>query len=119
MAKTINLTGQNGVYKGTAVILTCQELQADGVTPRDITGWTIRMTTKKRVTDPDSAAIASLTKDATISNAAQGQYTFVFTTTDTFVNATTYAVDIQRTDDGSETVLAIGKLDIVQEVRKR
>jgi hypothetical protein len=112
MAKLVDFTGDNVIWKATDVVLNGTERNADG-TVKDIAGWTIVLTVKKRATD----AVFVLQKTAAIVNAAGGTYSFTFADEELTLPAAKYAYDIQRTDDDHVTVLAIGTFEVAQEVR--
>lgn len=80
----------------------------------DITGWTITMTIRVNAND---AAVVLTKTPATIILAAAGTFKFTLSSAETkALSVGNYAYDIQRVDAGSESVLSIGDLAIIQEV---
>lgn len=108
-APTVNRT----IFKGEHVILPYQLVIAGTTTPVNITGFTLELTVKKKGTDTAVVLQAA----AAITDPTNGFYQFEFTHAQTVgLNAGTYTYDIQRTDAGSETVLAVGTFTVTQEV---
>jgi len=87
--------------------------------PRDISGWTIRVTLKERKTDTDSDAV--IKKDVTSHTApTEGQTEFSFTSTETKGLDGTYFYDIQITDSNGDVYTAtIGSVKFYQGVTDR
>lgn len=108
-APTINLA----IFKGETVILPFQLVVAGTTTPVDINGFTLELTVRRKATD----TVVVLQAAATITDHVNGLYQFQFSHAQTVaVAAGVYAYDVQRTDSGSETVLAVGSFTITQEV---
>jgi hypothetical protein len=80
----------------------------------DISGWTIKFTVRAVATSPD----ALLSVDATLTAPTTGQYTIPLTAAQTAaLGVGRYPCDVWRTDDGFQTEMAIGFLNILQSVR--
>jgi hypothetical protein len=103
------------VYKGAAVSLACTMwTDSTKTVAQSIVGWTLVFTLRRRATNADPAL---LTIPAVPVNAAAGTYAIPFTHAQ--LNALTagvYAYDIQRTDAGSESPVAVGRFQVKQEV---
>jgi hypothetical protein len=98
--------------RGEAVQFNCtHQTSAKNAAAVDITGWTIRVMVR------DNARNVVWDKLATISNGPSGLYNFSVTHADTTIKVGTYAIDIQRTDTGSETLMGFGTFQITPEVR--
>lgn len=104
MATTNNIT----CFKGEAVVFTFTMSPTT-----DITGWHISFTLKANA--PDSVTLLTVAGVIT-APAASGIFTISMTHAQTNIAVGAYAYDVQRTDSGSEAVLSIGHLNIVQEV---
>lgn len=81
----------------------------------DITGWTIHATVRANATDA-----AALVGPAACAHTSELGGIFRFSLTSTQTKTTlgvgVFAYDIQRVDAGSESVLSIGELTVLQEV---
>lgn len=76
-----------------------------------ISGWTIKLNVK-------SPSAVVITKTANITDASNGEFTFVLADDDSDdLSAGSYQYDVWRTDAGSERVLAIGSFVIADVVR--
>lgn len=85
--------------------------QSDGVTPQDITGWTLSWTLAA-----SSSGAALITVAGVITNAAGGVLTVTVPDTPSGTDALSdgmYWHELKRTDAGSETVLAWGTIPVV------
>ena len=92
--------------------------QSDGVTPQDITGWTLSWMLKRKATDADASAL--VTKAATLTTPASGICTVALTDDDTsaLLAGNLYRHELKRTNTGLETVLSYGKVNIKQAVHR-
>jgi hypothetical protein len=101
------------VKRGDTFSLDCQVFEADGVTPTDITAWTIR----SQVRTTAGALLTSLT--AAITTAADGEYTLTALPVDTAAWPRAARMDIEYTDSGgvvlSTETLA---LDVVRDITR-
>ena len=101
------------VKRGDTFSLDCQVFEADGVTPTDITAWTIR----SQVRTTAGALLTSLT--AAITTAADGEYTLTALPVDTATWPRAARMDIEYTDSGgvvlSTETLA---LDVVRDITR-
>lgn len=109
-APTIDRT----IYKGEHVILPYQWVDpTNNNAPVNIGGFTIQMTVRRRPTDPNVA----MQGVAAITDAVNGKYQFEFAHAQTVaLTSGAYYYDIQRTDTGSEGVIATGSFLVKQEV---
>jgi hypothetical protein len=102
--------------------------KADGVTPQDVSGWTLSWRLKRLKSDADSAAL--LTKTTSSGIAISGAYnvdptlntqvvtvTVADTDTDPIAPGTAYH-ELKRTNDASETVLAFGAVRLLRGVHR-
>ena len=69
--------------------------------PEDITGFVFKLTVKRSLDDPDSAALFTL--DATIASAADGAYKFTFTLVHTSIPPDVYFGEIRYWKTGIAT----------------
>ena len=101
------------VKRGDTLSLDCQVFEANGVTPTDITAWTIR----SQVRTTAGALLTSLT--AAITTAADGEYTLTALPADTATWPRAARMDIEYTDGGgvvlSTETLA---LDVVRDITR-
>ena len=67
----------------------------------DITGWTLEF-------NIEQSGTVVLTKSASVTDGPNGLFSVSLTDADTDGLANNYTYDVWRTDDGSESVLAIG-----------
>lgn len=114
MAKTANLGGgtDERIFIGEDKVFRLEVLDADDV-PVDVTGYTILLDV--RLTDTSAApAVLSLTgvvAGSYSATRASNTQRVSFTATDTqlaTLAARQYRYSAKRTDDGSETVIAVG-----------
>lgn len=98
-------------YLGEDRLFTCtHQTSSTDTTVKNITGWTITVTIKKGAT--------TITKSGTVVLGTAGTFTWPLAAADTVSLAVgDGAMDIQRTDSGSVTVMGIGTLSILPEVR--
>jgi hypothetical protein len=89
-----------------------QKSQSDS-SPVNIFGWTILVT----ITDQSGNQLAQKTASVTGDGTA-GAYTWALTATDSAIAAQRTQIDVWRTDVGSESIMAIGTLDITGNPRK-
>lgn len=111
MADTINFS----FYKGEDVTLTVSPSQ----NVVNITGWSIAFSVRAQ---PNSNSPVLITKTVgagvTLSSPTAGQFTVAIADADTAsLAAGTYYFDIQRTDNGHVTVMTIGQITLVDEIR--
>ena len=86
------------IKRGDTLALDCQVLEADGVTPIDITDWTIRA----QVRSTAGALLTSVT--TAITTAADGEYTLRALPTDTATWPRAARMDIEYTDSGGDVM---------------
>lgn len=104
-------------YRGDDNTITLKFM--DGDTPKDITGWTIFFTLKKKIDDSDDDAV--LKKDITShTNAAQGETEIPLLDTNTNDLAGIYHYDIQSKDDSGiiKTVIK-GEINFIKDITRR
>lgn len=99
-------------YRGEDVSIVFTQLQADGSTPQNITGWTITF----RVATSQYGA-ATITKTPTLTTPLSGIFTVQLASADTSSLTqdgadTIYYYDARRTDSGSRTQLFHGTLTV-------
>jgi hypothetical protein len=109
MANEVHIEDSDHWFVGEDKILEFTVYQSDGITPQNITGWTLEWVLRKAA----SAIAATLSKTTaagiTITNALAGICQVAITDDDTVALAPgTYFHTLRRTDSGSETVLAFG-----------
>ncbi len=96
--------GETRTFRGT------HQTSSTDTTPINITGFTITVTIKKGAT--------TITKSGTVTSGTLGTYTWPIAAADTVSLAIgDGAIDIWRTDAGSETLMAIGTFSILADVR--
>ena len=84
--------------------------------PIDLTGWEIRFTVKKNISDLDSAAVISKIIN-TFSNPIGGEAELALTPTDTAQEIRSYVFDIQVKTNNNEIYTVLdGLLTITQDV---
>jgi len=99
-------------YRGEDVALVFTQLQSDGVTPQNITGWTL---TFRAASTQYGAAV--ITKVPTLTSPTTGVFTVNLASADTSGLTqegadTVYYYDIRRTDSGSRFELFTGTLTV-------
>lgn len=104
---TVHLSISRG---GAKTYTVTHETSGTNTAPIDVTGWTIVITAK------DASGRSVLNKNGTVTNGPLGLYTFSVTHADTLLSPANYALDIQRTDSGSETLMGLGTFTITREV---
>lgn len=113
MASEITIGGEGTLFIGEDKTLSLPVVQADGVTPQDITGWTIRFVVRRE----DKSAASLIDVAAVIVGAfapVNNPQRAVVTLTDDqlsvtiFTKAATYRHSWKRVEDGVETILAYG-----------
>lgn len=104
------ITNNISFYKGERVVLDFTMSPVES-----IAGWTITLTLRDNAADPDPVV---LTVAGSIVSAAAGTFRFTLTHAQTLALGAnrSYAYDVQRTDSGSECVLSIGLITLLQEV---
>lgn len=83
--------------------------------PRNVSGWTVRLYIKQQATD----TTALLTKTPTAIDVVNGIWTQTLTKADTLFltnSPGTYVYSFERIDNGAEDVLTYGKLQITRKV---
>lgn len=114
MATLSDLTDQKGLFRGADL-----KLQATMNPVVNISGWALTFTVKE---DADDDLSAVLTKTVgtgiTITDGAGGKFEIVLTEadTETLKADKTYDWDIWRTDSGSKTPLAYGRIAFKERV---
>jgi hypothetical protein len=99
-------------YKGEDVTLTVTMSPAT-----NITGWTLAFTVKQKYGDAIAVVSKSTSSGITITDAVNGVFTVTIASADTnLLDQQGYVYDIQRTNAGNRTVLAIGNLTLLPEV---
>jgi hypothetical protein len=106
----MSTTANFDIYRAEDVLFTFTQLDTDGVTPKNITGWTIAF----RVASTQFSA-AVITKTPTLTFPISGIFTVALASGDTSGLTqdgldTTYYYDVRRTDSGSRTELFQGTL---------
>jgi hypothetical protein len=99
-------------YRAEDIALVFTQLQADGVTPQNITGWTIAF---RAASTQYGAAV--ITKTPTLTTPLSGIFTVNLASADTSAltqegTDTVYYYDIRRTDAGSRVELFTGTLTV-------
>lgn len=84
---------------------------------RDITGWGIQFTLKKRQKDVATLVVKTVGSGVAIPLGTDGKFRLSLSSADTTLPAKDYYYDIQRTDFGSHVVLSVGTFTILQEVK--
>jgi len=97
--------GEARTFSGT------HQTSGSDTTAINISGWTISITCR------DTTGAVMFTKSGSIISGAAGTYSFAVTATNTTISPSAYQIDIWRTDSGSETLMAVGSLNITQEYR--
>ena len=97
------------VFNGEDILLSVSP--ASGVTPTDITGWTLSFTL---LTGLGGTVVFTKTSGSGISvtSAAAGTFTVTLTATNTDQTPGTYYYFLRRTDSGNVAVLTAGRLKI-------
>jgi hypothetical protein len=100
------------IYRAEDVLFTFTQNDTDGLTPKNITGWTITF----RVASTQWGA-AVITKTPTLTLPVSGIFTVALASGDTSGLTqdgldTTYYYDVRRTDAGSRTELFHGLLTV-------
>lgn len=117
MAKTA-VTRTDRVFTNSDKRLEFTIYGSDGVTPEDITGWSLSWLLKKRPTDADAAAIISKStvSGIAITDGPNGLCTVTIQDDDTdgTVRAGTYWHELKRTDAGFETPLCENAFELLQ-----
>jgi hypothetical protein len=112
MAIQQNITYAAEWFTGEDKALQFSLLQADDVTPQDITGWALSWMVKRRTADADASALVTKTTSSgiTLTSASSGICSVSVSDTDiaSIVAGTLYHHELKRTDDGFETVLSYG-----------
>ena len=99
-------------YKGEALQFQCAP--AAGTSP-NITGFTLQFNIRAEAR-PGTPVLLSLTTSngITVTDALNGLYTVTITSAQNLaLGAGTYVFDVWRTDPGSESELAVGKIQIL------
>ena len=111
MSTLANITAGDEFFRAEDKNIIFTVMQADGVTPQNITGWTI---TFRMTLNMGGAAV--ITKSATLTTPLSGICTVTLASADTtaLVADTTYLYDLRRTDSGSRSELAFGTI-VIQE----
>ena len=114
----VDATSGDTLYVGADHSVPMTIYQSDGVTPQDITGWTIVLDIRKK--DTSSAALLSST--AALTTPASGICTFTLSATD--LSASVFTGDdwrgrysVWRTDSGSKQPLRSGDVTIKRTTR--
>ena len=91
-----------------------QLLQSDGITPQNLSGWTLTLYVKVHAYDKDNFAV--ITSNGAITNAVQGDCTFTLASADTAeLNLASYIITIRAVDPtGQNTTVFSGVLTVSQ-----
>lgn len=116
------------MFRGDSRSLTVAALQPDGVTPQDLTGWSLWFTGKLAILDPDMSAVFQRTigSGITVTDAAAGLATVALAPASTdslMATGTATSVDLfcdLQGKDGSGDVatLATGKITVLAEITR-
>lgn len=121
MATEQNIGPDDHYFSGEDKRLPFVIYQSDGVTPQDITGWSLSWMVKAARTDADADALLTLTTDGaeiTLTTPATGAGEVEVDESDIadMAASTRYFHELKRIDSGFKTVLIHGTLRLGQAV---
>ena len=120
MAERSDITTDHNWFTGTDHVFEFTIYQADGITPQDITGWTLSWMLKRAEGDADSAAILTKTGGAVnVVTPGSGRVDVTVADTDTVsIPGDSYFHELKRIDDQQESVESYGSAVLKQSLHR-